>query len=73
VTVLPYDVAVAYEFGRLRAALEERGELLPDADIQIAATSIHHGLSLVTGNLRHFERFEGLILSRTFSGARRNT
>jgi len=70
VTVLPYDVAVAYEFGRLRAGLEERGELLPDADIQIAATSLYHGLSLVTGNLRHFERFEGLLLSTALSDAR---
>jgi predicted nucleic acid-binding protein len=70
VTVLPYDVAVAYEFGRLRATLEERRELLPDADIQIAATSIYHGLSLVTGNLRHFERFQGLRLSTALSDAR---
>ena len=70
VTVLPYDVAVAYEFGRLRAALEERGELLPDADIQIAATSIYHGLSLVTSNLRHFSRFEGLHVSTALSDAR---
>ena len=70
VTVLPYDVAVAREFGRLRAILEERGELLPDADIQIAATSIYHGLSLVTGNLRHFERFEGLDLETALSDGR---
>ena len=69
VTVLPYDVAVAREFGRLRASLE-RGELLPDADIQIAATSIYHGLRLVTGNLCHFERFQGLDLSTVLSDAR---
>lgn len=70
VTVLPYDVGVAREFGRLRASLEERGELLPDADIQIAATTIYHGLTLVTGNLRHFERFEALPLSTVLSEAR---
>jgi predicted nucleic acid-binding protein len=45
VTVLPLDVAVAREFGRLRAMLEEAGTPLPDADIQIAATSIHHHLT----------------------------
>lgn len=70
VTVLPYDVDVAREFGRLRASLEERGELLPDAGIQIAATSIYHGLTLVTGNLRHFERFEALELSSVLSDTR---
>jgi predicted nucleic acid-binding protein len=71
ITVLPYDVAVAREFGRLRAALEEAKSLLPDADIQIAATAIRHGLTLVTGNLRHFERFEGLAVSTVLAEARR--
>ncbi len=72
VTVLPFDVGVAREFGRIRASLEESGELLSDADIQIAATSIYHGLTLVTGNLRHFARFEtlGLSLSNVLSDAR---
>jgi predicted nucleic acid-binding protein len=69
-TVLPYDTAVAREFGRLRAALEDRGEILPDADIQIAATAMHHRLELVTGNIRHFERFEGLHLSMKLADTR---
>ena len=73
VTVLPYDVAVAREFGRLRAWLEQRGEVLPDADIQIAATAIYHGLALVTGNLRHFERFEELELVTKLADSRRRT
>ncbi len=69
-TVLPYDIAIAREFGRLRAFLEDHGEVLPDADIQIAATAIYHNLELVTGNLRHFERFEELYLSKIFAEAR---
>jgi predicted nucleic acid-binding protein len=60
VTVLPYDVATALVFGRVRAQLETQGRLLPDADLQIAATAIHHGLELVTGNVRHFRRIQGL-------------
>jgi predicted nucleic acid-binding protein len=70
VTVLPFDVATARVFGRLRATLEETGNLLPDADIQIAATSIHHRLTLVTGNLRHFQRFPGLEVSTVLADAR---
>ena len=69
-TVLPYDIGVAREFGRLRAELEETRSLLPDADIQIAATSIYHRLTLVTGNLRHFERFDGLDVSTVLADAR---
>jgi len=70
VTVLPYDKAVARVFGRIRADLEERGEPLADADLQIAATAIHHDLVLVTGNLRHFERIGDLSISRVLVEAR---
>ena len=69
-TVLPYDTGVAREFGALRAHLEERGELLPDADLQIAATAVRHGLTLVTGNLRHFARVPGLELSEALAAGR---
>jgi predicted nucleic acid-binding protein len=40
VTVLPYDTGTAKVFGRIRAHLEETGIILPDADIQIAATAL---------------------------------
>ena len=69
-TVLPYDTGVAREFGAIRTRLEERGELLPDADLQIAATAVRHGLTLVTGNLRHFARVPGLDLSDAFATSR---
>ncbi len=70
VTVLPYDVATARVFGEIRARLEDEGNVLADADIQIAATAIHHGLELVSGNLKHFERIHGLMLNRTLVEAR---
>jgi tRNA(fMet)-specific endonuclease VapC len=70
VTTLPYDVATARVFGRVRAELERAGAILPDADLQIAAIAIHHDLDLVTGNVRHFERIEGLRLERVLAEAR---
>lgn len=73
VTVLPYDVAIARVFGEIRAALEEAGTILADADLQIAATAIHHNLELVTGNLRHFERIPSLRLNYALAEARRNS
>ena len=60
VTVLPYDIDIAKVFGKIRAYLEESGTILPDADIQIAATAIDHDLELITGNLRHFSRISDL-------------
>jgi predicted nucleic acid-binding protein len=70
VTVLPYDVAVARVYGRIQANLSRVGKTLADADLQIAATAIHHGLKVVTGNLRHFERIPGLQLERALADAR---
>jgi predicted nucleic acid-binding protein len=63
VTVLPYDVGTAKIFGRIRAHLEETGAILPDADLQIAATALRHGLELVTANIRHFRRIAGLKIN----------
>jgi tRNA(fMet)-specific endonuclease VapC len=70
VTALPYDVATAKVFGQIRAKLEEAGTILPDADIQIAATAIYHDLELVSGNLRHFSRIVELKLNHILSKAR---
>jgi predicted nucleic acid-binding protein len=70
VTVLPYDVATAKVFGQIRAILEEAGAILPDADLQIAATAIYHDLELVSGNLRYFSRISNLKLNKILSDAR---
>ncbi len=70
VTVLPFDTEVAQVFGEISARLERIGQRLADADLQIAATALHHGLVLVTGNIRHFERVPDLKLGRALSDAR---
>ena len=70
-TVLLYDVAVARVFGRLQAPLERTGRTLADADLQIAATAIHHGLELVTGNISHFARIPELALCAILADARK--
>ena len=70
VTALPYDVATAKVFGQIRAKLEEAGTILPDADLQIAATAIYHDLELVSGNLRHFSRITRLKISSILADAR---
>jgi predicted nucleic acid-binding protein len=70
ITILPYDVDTARVFGSIRSELEGRGVPLADADLQIAATAINHELALVTGNLRHFERFPELRIERAFAELR---
>lgn len=69
-TVIPFETRAARVFGEIAADLRSQGRPLPDADLQIAATAVHHGLELVTGNLRHFERVPGLRISRILHDAR---
>ena len=58
--------AVMLRFGLLKAALEASGTPLADADLLIAATALEHGMTLVTGNTKHFARIPGLQLENWF-------
>lgn len=70
VTVLSFDGSVARVYGEIQAALEAAGRRLADADLQIAATAMHHSLVLVTGNLRHFRRVPGLRIETVLADSR---
>lgn len=69
-SVIPYDLDVARVYGATQARLENEGRVLADADLQIAATALHHNLELVTGNLRHFGRIPGLRICTALAQAR---
>jgi predicted nucleic acid-binding protein len=70
-TPLPFDVATARVFGKIQAHLEDEGTPLADADAQIAATAMYHGLELVTGNLRRLEQVPGLKINSILADSRR--
>ena len=53
-------------FGGIKATLEQKGTRLPDADIIIASIAIDEGLALVTGNVGHYGRIEGLVIENWF-------
>lgn len=54
------DYNVAKIYGRVRRQLETKGQRLEDFDLLIAATALIHKLTLITGNIKHFARIEGL-------------
>lgn len=58
--LLLVDQATADTFGRERGRLRAARKIIGDFDLMITATAIHHGLTLLTNNRRHFERFEAL-------------
>ena len=62
VTVLPFDASCAEEFGKLRGALKRIGVTVNPIDLQIAAVSLVHSLTLVTNNTKDFHHISGLSL-----------
>jgi tRNA(fMet)-specific endonuclease VapC len=60
--VLPLTDPIMDVFAASRARLRRAGLLIPDFDLAIAATAVHHDLTLVTRNLRHFSRLPDLKL-----------
>ena len=58
--VLPYDSEAAAHTADIRATLERRGLPIGAYDLMIAGHARSRGLVVVTGNLREFERVEGL-------------
>lgn len=60
--VLPYTQEAAYHYGAIRAALESTGQTIGVNDLHIAAHARSQGLTLVTNNLREFERVPGLLV-----------
>lgn len=66
--VLPFDAAAARRYGEIRAELERRGALIGNADTQIAAIALVHGLRVATGNERHFRRIPGLEVENWLEG-----
>lgn len=61
-TVLPYDDKAAWQYGNIRAVLEKLGQPIGLNDLHIAAHARSNGLTLVTNNMREFERVPGLLL-----------
>jgi tRNA(fMet)-specific endonuclease VapC len=60
--ILPYTAKAASHYGDIRAHLELKGTTIGVNDLHIAGHARSEGLTLVTNNIREFERVEALRL-----------
>jgi len=58
--VAPFDRRATVVYGRLRAVLEKKGQMIGSMDLLIAAHAVSLDMRLVTHNSREFERVSGL-------------
>lgn len=61
--IISPDEKSAEIFGMIKADLEKQGTPLDDFDIIIASCALVHNLTLVTNNIKHFKRIDGLRLA----------
>ena len=61
-TILSFDFSAAKKYGEIRSLLEKQGTPLAHADLQIASIALSMNMTLITGNLKHFQRIPGLAV-----------
>ncbi len=58
--IVPYDLELCKQYGRLKASLLDTGTVVAANDLWIATCAIRHSVPLVTHNYKHFEHIPGL-------------
>jgi predicted nucleic acid-binding protein len=66
--VIQLEDPVIERFARIRYQLRRQGSLIPDFDLLIAATALELDLIVLTFNVRHFERIDGIRLYPASAG-----
>lgn len=60
ISILPFGAAAASKYGEIRAYLQSRGTPIGPLDMLIAGHALAEDLTLVTNNVREFERVPDL-------------
>jgi len=60
--IVDYDYVASIEYGKIRASLEKKGQVIGNMDMQIAGHALALDMTLVTNNTKEFIRIDGLSL-----------
>ncbi|PIE74425.1 MAG: VapC toxin family PIN domain ribonuclease [Deltaproteobacteria bacterium] len=58
--ITPYSEEASYFYGKIRAKLENQGNIIGPLDMLIAAHALSKNLTLVTNNIKEFSRIKTL-------------
>lgn len=62
--ILEFDDKASLVFAQEKARLKKLGVMIADMDLMIASITVANGHALVSNNLKHFERVDGLKVER---------
>lgn len=60
--ILEFDKDASDIFAKTKAILKKKGEIIQDMDLMIASIALSHDYALVSNNIKHFKRIDGLDL-----------
>ena len=66
VDILPFDEFAAAEYGKICASLRSKGTPIGNMDMLISAHAKSLGLTIVTNNVREFDRVSGLCVENWY-------
>jgi tRNA(fMet)-specific endonuclease VapC len=66
IAVVAFDESTALHFGAVASQLAEQGSPIGELDTLIAAHALSLELTLITNNLKHFQRVPGLTVENWF-------
>ena len=58
--IVEFDTECALAYGKIRAEIENKGQIIGSMDMLIASCSLAKDFTLVTNNLKEFKRIKGL-------------
>ena len=67
INILYFDNSAATAYAEIKSELMKSGTLIEDMDILIAAHAYSLGYTVVTDNLKHFSRIDGLQIENWIS------
>lgn len=62
--ILEFDEKASMTFAQEKARLKKNGDLIADMDLMIASITVANGFALVSNNLKHFDRIDGLTVEQ---------
>ncbi len=65
--VISIDMPIIETFGDLKSKYRKIGIIIDDFDLLIASTALTYNYTLVTNNIKHFEKIDGLDLENWVS------
>ena len=60
--VLEFTKTSSLIFAKEKARLKKSGNLIADMDLMIASIAIENGCTLISNNIKHFDRVQNLLL-----------